>query len=40
MQAEAVDTSSKTELLNLYEQMYLIREFEERADQIKAGAVR
>ena len=34
MQAEAIDTSSKTELLNLYQQMYLIREFEERAGEM------
>jgi pyruvate dehydrogenase E1 component alpha subunit len=34
MQAEAVDTSSKTELLNLYQQMYLIREFEERSGEM------
>jgi pyruvate dehydrogenase E1 component alpha subunit len=34
MQAAAIDTSSKTELLNLYQQMYLIREFEERTGEM------
>ncbi|NQW17206.1 MAG: pyruvate dehydrogenase (acetyl-transferring) E1 component subunit alpha [Chloroflexi bacterium] len=34
MQAEAIDISFKTELLSLYQQMYLIREFEERSGEM------